>query len=225
MRLRRIHLIAIALVVLTVGLVLGVSFALDPGSKNDRNTDLVTPTLATSGVRSFAVSAEESRVEFVAAVRGMSLAGVFPVERGTITLEPVGDQLRVLASLEINVNGVETANPALAPLLRAAMDTGDYPIAFYVATSRGLVPVTEEEISFELEGELDVHNVARPHDMQVRAQLVGGDMWAVATSTLDLGEHGVEFPAILGSTVIELTARLQAYETAPTGDPVSAADD
>ncbi len=225
MRLRRIHLIAIALVVLTVGVVLGASLALDPGHRNDRSTDLMTPTLSASGVRSFAVAADESGVEFKAAVRGVALVGVFPVEQGTITLEPVGDQLRVLVSLEINVNGVETDSPALAPLLRAAMDTGDYPVAFYVATSRGLVPVTEEEVAFELEGELDVHNVTRPHDMQVRAQLVGGDMWAVATSTLDLGEHGVEFPAILGSTVIELTARLQAYEITPSGEPVSASGD
>ncbi|GAB4432757.1 MAG: hypothetical protein Kow00106_26220 [Anaerolineae bacterium] len=212
MRLRRIHLIAIALVAVTIAAVLGVSLALDPGSKNDRSTDLVTPTLAASGARRFAVAADESGVEFVAAVRGISLAGVFPVEKGTITLEPVGDQLRVLVSLEINVNGVETDNPALAPLLRAAMDTGDYPLAFYVATSRGMVPVTEEEVAFELEGDLEVHNVVRPHAMQVRAQLIGGDMWAVATSPLDLGEHGVQFPAILGSTAIELTARLQAYE-------------
>jgi len=215
MAVRRIHLIAVALVGVLVALVLGVSAALDPGNKNDRSTGLVTPTLAAGGARVFAVAADESRVEFTAAVRGMSLAGVFPVEKGTITLEPVGDQLRVLVSLEINVNGVETANPALAPLLRAAMDTGDYPIAFYVATSQGLVPVTEEEIAFALDGELDVHNVSRPHAMQVRAQLVGGDMWAVATSPLDLGEHGVEFPAILGSTAIELTARLQAYEVTP----------
>lgn len=216
MAVRRIHLIAVALVGALVALVLGVSAALDPGSKNDRSTDLVTPTLAASSVRRFAVAADESGVEFTAAVRGMSLAGVFPVEKGTITLEPVGDQLRVLVSLEINVNGVETDNPALAPLLRAAMDTGDYPIAFYAATSQGLVPVTEEEIAFALEGDLEVHNVVRPHAMQVRAQLVGGDMWAVATSPLDLGEHGVQFPAILGSTAIELTARLQAYEvTAP----------
>jgi len=215
MAVRRIHLIAVALVGVLVALVLGVSAALDPGNKNDRSTGLVTPTLATDGARVFAVAADESRVEFTAAVRGMSLAGVFPVEKGTITLEPVGDQLRVLVSLEINVNGVETANPALAPLLRAAMDTGDYPIAFYVAMSQGLVPVTEEEIDFALDGELDVHNVSRPHAMQVRAQLVGGDMWAVATSPLDLGEHGVEFPAILGSTAIELTARLQAYEVTP----------
>lgn len=216
MSVRRVYLIVLVLVGAVVALAVGISTALDPGSKNDRSTDLITPTLAASGARSFAVAAEESRVEFVAAVRGMSLAGVFPVEQGTITLEPVGDQLRVLVSLEINVNGVETANPALAPLLRAAMATGDYPLAFYVATSRELVPVTEEEVSFALEGELDVHNVTRPHSMQVRAQLIGGDMWAVATSPLDLSEHGVQFPAILGSTAIELTARLQAYEvTAP----------
>ena len=38
-------------------------------------------------------------------------------------------------------------------VLRAAMATGDYPIAFYVASSRDLVPVTEEEITFTLDGD------------------------------------------------------------------------
>ncbi|MGW8269739.1 MAG: hypothetical protein ACWGNS_04725, partial [Burkholderiales bacterium] len=33
--------------------------------------------------------------------------------------------------------------------------------------------------------------------MHVEAQAVGHDMWAVATSDLDLAAHEVEFPAIL----------------------------
>jgi hypothetical protein len=81
-----------------------------------------------------------------------------------------------------------------------------------VATSREPVPVTEEEIRFMLDGDLEVHNVTHEHSMSVNAQLVGKDMWAVATSDLDLGDHGVEFPAFVGSTVIQLTARLQMVE-------------
>jgi hypothetical protein len=57
--------------------------------------------------------------------------------------------------------------------------------------------------------------VTHEHSMAVRAQLVGRDMWAIATSDLDLSNHGVEFPALIGSTTIQLTARLQAYETTP----------
>lgn len=209
---RQIALIAAILLAAALLALLAAVTWLDPGSKNDRTTGLVTPTLAASGARVFAVAPDESRVEFTASVRGVPLAGVFPVERGTITLEPVGDALRVLVALEIDVDSVETANAAISQVLRAAMATGDYPIAFYAATSRELVPVTEEEIAFVLDGELDVHNVAHPHAMDVRAQLVGGDMWAVATSALDLADHGVEFPAIFGDTTIQLTARLQAYK-------------
>lgn len=209
---RQIALIAAILLAAALLALLAAMTWLDPGSKNDRTTGLVTPTLAASGARVFAVAPDESRVEFTASVRGVPLAGVFPVERGTITLEPVGDALRVLVALEIDVDSVETANAAISQVLRAAMATGDYPIAFYAATSRELVPVTEEEIAFVLDGELDVHNVAHPHAMDVRAQLVGGDMWAVATSALDLADHGVEFPAIFGDTTIQLTARLQAYK-------------
>jgi hypothetical protein len=96
------------------------------------------------------------------------------------------------------------------------MKTGDYPLAFYVAESSGLVPVTEEVITFMLEGDLDVHNVVQPHRMSVEAQAVGVEMWAIATSDLDLGLHGVEFPALIESSTIKLTARLWAYEG---GDP------
>ena len=194
----------------------GSGLWLDPGSKNDRTSDLITPTLTTAAaVRVFAVSPEESRVDFVAEVRGIALTGVFPVESGTITLEPVEDYLRVLVELNINVDGVDTGNPAIDRVLRGSMETGDYPVAFYVATSRDLVPVTDKEIMFVLDGDLEVHNVPHNHAMDVTAQLVGSDLWAIAISPLDLGEHGVTFPALIGSTAIDLTARLQAYETSP----------
>ncbi|NLX11581.1 MAG: YceI family protein [Chloroflexi bacterium] len=191
---------------------------LGPGTKDDRSTDLVTPTIAAPSARVFEVDPAQSQVDFVTQVRGLDLQGVFPVEAGTITLEPVGDELRALVRLEINVDDVSTGNPAVDQVLRTAMTTGDYPIAFYVASSEGLVPVTEQVITFTLDGALDVHNVPYDHNMSVEAQAVGAEIWAIAQSDLDLGNHGVEFPAIIGNNVIKLTARLQAYEgAAPTG--------
>ncbi len=221
--LRRIGIGLLLVIVIGAAALWAVSSLwLDPGSKNDRTSDLITPTLSTAAVRVFRVSPEESRVDFVATVRGLALSGVFPVESGTITLEPVGDQLRVVVELNIDVDGVTTANPAIDRVLRGSMETGDYPVAFYVATSRGFVPVTEEEIYFVLDGDLEVHNVPHAHNMDVTAQLVGGDMWAVATSPLDLGQHGVTFPSFIGSTAIDLTARLQAYDIALVGTPTPA---
>jgi polyisoprenoid-binding protein YceI len=195
---------------------------LDPGDKGDMSTGLVTPTIAADSARVFEVLAEESQVDFKVEMRGIKFDGVFPVQEGAITLEPVEGELRVIVRLNIAVDSVETGNPGLNQILRATMATGDYPVAFYVATSRALVPVTEEEIAFDLDGELDVHNVAAAHSMSVRAQLVGHDMRAIATSDLDLGNHGVEFPSIMGSTVIQLTARLQMTEVEslyPNGQP------
>jgi polyisoprenoid-binding protein YceI len=185
---------------------------LDPGDKGDTSTDLVTPTIAAASARVFAVLPEESQVDFTVEMRGITFDGVFPVQEGAITLEPVGDELRVIVRLNIDVDSVETGNPGLNQVLRAAMATGDYPLAFYVATSCELVPVTEKEIRFMLDGELEVHNVAYEHLMSVNAQLVDRNMWAIATSDLDLANHGVEFPAFVGSTVIELTARLKMVE-------------
>jgi polyisoprenoid-binding protein YceI len=200
------------LVVVLVGITFVTSWWLDPGDKDDRTTDLVTPTLAAQTARVFAVDAEASRVDFVAEVRGVQLKGVFPVEAGTITLEPVDQDLRVLVQLNIDVDHVDTGNAAVDQILRAAMATGDYPIAFYVATSQGLVPVTEEPVSFVLDGTLDVHNVEHAHTMTVDAQVVGPEMDAIARSDLDLANHGVEFPAIFGSTAITLEAHLSAHE-------------
>ena len=211
---RRSLIIAFLIAVLIVITAASVAFSqwLDPGNKGDTSTDLVTPTIAAANARVFDVVPAESQVDFTVEMRGLTFDGVFPVQEGSITLEPVGDQLRVIVQLDINVDAVETGNAGLNQILRATMATGDYPIAFYVATSHDLVPVTEEEIAFTLDGELDVHNVDAAQAMTVKAQLVDHDMWAVATSHLDLGQHGVEFPSFMGSAVIELTARLQMVE-------------
>jgi hypothetical protein len=200
-----------ALVMILAGVVVYAQ-VIDPGDKGDTSTGLVTPTLAAQAARTFDIQPDRSQVDFVTDVRGVPVEGVFPVKAGTITLEPEGGALRVHVYLEIDVDGVSTS-ALVTPVLRGAMKTGDYPVAFYVAESRGLVPVTEEEISFDLDGELDVHNVAAPHSMTVRAQLVGGALWAVATSDLDLAIHEVEFPAMIGNSTIQLTARLEAVES------------
>lgn len=212
----RTRMLALATVLILVGAIIIVwiisSVWLDPGDKNDVSTTLVTPTLETGNARVFDVVSDQSQVDFVVRVYGVALNGVFPVTEGTITLEPVGDELRVLVRLNIHVDAVETGNEQADALLRGVMETGDYPLAFYVATSRQLVPVTEEEIAFDLDGELEVHNVVADHAMSVTAQLVGTEMWAVAISDLDLSQHNVEIPALVGSPTIELTARLQALE-------------
>lgn len=212
----RIRAIALAVVLILAGVIIAVwlisSLWLDPGDKNDVSTTLVTPTLETDNARIFDVSSDESQVDFVVRVYGVELNGVFPVDEGSITLEPVGDELRVLVQLNIHVDAVETGNEQVDTLLRGVMETGDYPLSFYVATSRQLVPVTEEEIVFDLDGELEVHNVVADHAMAVTAQLVGAEMWAVAVSDLDLSQHGVEISSLVGSPTIELTARLQAFE-------------
>lgn len=210
--------LAFALITLAALAAGALILLLDKGDKQDTSTDLVTPTLNTSTQgdrppsRVFVVAPDESQVDFVALVRGIELDGVFPVQGGTITLEPVGDELRVHVYLEIDVDHADTGSALITRTLQAAMHTGDYPLSFYVAQSRDRVPVTEDPIAFVLDGDLEVNNVVNPHSMDVEAQLVGADMWAVATSDLDLGQHGIEFPALFGSTEITLTARLQSYE-------------
>jgi hypothetical protein len=208
--------LAAVVVILVAGvLIAGIivsTHLLDPGHKGDTSSDLATPVLATPKVREFDVIPDQSRVDFTTEVTGLgTVQGVFPVQGGTIRLEPVGSELRVHVYLEIDVDQVDSSN-LVKMALRAAMKTGDYPIAFYVAESRELVAVTEEEIQFTLDGTLEVHNVKHAHTMSVRAQLVGSDMWAIASSELDLANHDVKFPPPIETTSIMMAAHLQAVE-------------
>lgn len=209
---RRLLLVSAMLLLVLIAFTFFLYDQLDPGNKGDTTSDLVTPTFAADTALVFDVSPDESQVDFVTEVQGLELNGVFPVGGGTITLDPVGDELRVLVRLDILVDEVDTGSQPIDRVLRGAMKTGDYPIAFYVATSRDLVPVTEERITFDLDGTLEVNNTPYSHSMAVEAQLVAGNMWAIATSDLDLANHGVEFPALIDTSTIKLTARLQAYE-------------
>ncbi len=212
---RRAIWAVLGLLVLLTASVLVVLWAanlLDPGNKGDTTNQLVTPMPATNHALVFAVAPDESQVEFVTNVMGLKLTGVFPVQEGSITLVPVSaDDWRIQVRLDIHVDGVHTGNAQVDALLRGVMETGDYPLAFYVASSRDLVPVTHEVVQFVLDGNLQVHNVARPHAMDVTAQWTDGEIWAIAISDLDLADHDVQMPPLTGSSVIELTAQLQAY--------------
>lgn len=216
---RMVVRLTIALLLIVAGLIAAYVIFLGPGEQNT-DSDLATPTI-TAVSRVFEVSVEELQVDFTTQVNGVDVAGVFPVTGGRITLEPIGSELRVLVDLEINVDGVSTGSIPVDFALRTAMKTrgsGEtYPMSFYAATSASLVPVTEEEIYFELDGNLQLHDVVHNHPMSVDAQLVGHHMWAVARSDLDLANHGIELPPPIQSSTIKLTARLQAYETDSLG--------
>ncbi len=211
--------VALALLILALASVVAVVLVdlgdlLDPGDRRDTEPDVTPATLAPQALpaRAFTVDPAASRVDFTAQVAGVALNGVFPVQSGTITLEPVEEMLQVHVSLQIDVDGLETGNSVFDRALRGALDSGDYPLAFYVASSDGRVPVTEEPVAFMLTGDLQLHNVVQPHPMHVDAQLTGATLNAVAASTLDLADHGVELPALLGSPNIELSAVIGAHD-------------
>lgn len=219
---RRLAL-ALALVALASSLAVLMIVAghlLDVGDRRDTTSNVTPATLAPQSLppRVFEVDPAASKVDFTAQVAGVALDGVFPVRGGTITLEPVEQQLQVHVALEIDVDGLATGNAVFDRALRAALASGDYPLAFYVASSEGRVPVTEEPVSFTLTGDLQLHNVMQPHPMRVDAQLTGAHLNAVATSTLNLADHGVALPALLGSPQIELRAEIAAVEASATPD-------
>lgn len=204
-----------ALASVVAGLMILAGRLLDPGDRRDTTSNVTPATLAPQSPppRVFEVDPAASKVDFTAQVAGVALEGVFPVRGGTITLEPVEQQLQVHVALEIDVDGLATGNAVFDRALRAALESGDYPLAFYVAASDGRVPVTQERVVFMLTGDLQLHNVVQPHPMRVDAQVIGARLDAVATSTLNLEDHGVELPALLGSPAITLRAVIAAVET------------
>jgi len=204
----------VALASVVAGLMILAGRLLDPGDRRDTTSNVTPATLAPQSPppRVFEVDPAASKVDFTAQVAGVALEGVFPERGGTITLEPVEQQLQVHVALEIDVDGLATGNAVFDRALRAALESGDYPLAFYVAASDGRVPVTQERVVFMLTGDLQLHNVVQPHPMRVDAQVIGARLDAVATSTLDLEDHGVELPALLGSPAITLRAVIAAVE-------------
>lgn len=207
-------LLLLALASLAAVLMILAGRLLDTGDRRDTSSDVTPATVAPQSPppRVFKVDPAASKVDFTAQVAGVALKGVFPVRGGTITLEPVKQELQVHVALEIDVDGLATGNAVFDRALRAALASGDYPLAFYVASSDGRVPITEEPISFMLTGDLQLHNVVQPHPMRIDAQLAGAHLDAVATSMLNLSDHGVELPALLGSPQIELRAAITAVE-------------
>lgn len=209
--------VALGIAILFLATILAVWWAarlLDPGDKQDTTPDVTPATLApqSAPTREFVVDPSASRVGFVAQVAGVGLEGVFPVRGGTIILEPVAQELQVHVTFQIDVDGLSTSNTLFDRALRAALASGDYPLAFYVAASDGRVPVTEERISFGLTGDLELHNVVQPHPMDVSAQLSGATLEATTSSTLNLERHGVTLPSLLGSPAIDLRAVIVARE-------------
>jgi len=63
---------------------------------------------------------------FHGAGRGRGAGRCVPVRGGTITLEPVEQQLQVHVALEIDVDGLATGNAVFDRALRAALESGDF---------------------------------------------------------------------------------------------------
>src|SRR5690606_8567695 len=122
------------------------------------------------------------------------------------------DMLQVHVSFEIDVDGLSTSNALFDRALRAARASGDYPLAFYVAGSERLVPVTEARVALRLTGDLERHRGVRRPPLDESAPGACSALEALASSTPALARHGVELPALRGGPAIDLRAVIVAHE-------------
>ncbi len=159
-----------------------------------------------------------SRVAFTAQALGerLQVEGTYGILGGTVTLTPESDQLRIRAYLEIDTPSVTVGSPVIDEALRLGMETELYPVAIFDATSTELVPVTEEEVSFDLAGTLTLHGQTRPVFMTVGpATVIRNHLESDSQMTFNLGDFGITLPEAVVSGTIALNVHLSADLTPP----------
>jgi polyisoprenoid-binding protein YceI len=161
---------------------------------------------------------DESTIGFSAQALGGSLTvqGTYDVTGGQVTLTPEADQLRVHAYLLIDTASVTVGNAVIDEALRLGMDTANYPIATFDARSTTLVPITEEEVEFILEGTLRLHGETQPVTMTIGpATVIDNHMIGHAQMGIDLADFEISLPEAVVNSAIQLDVLLIADITPP----------
>ncbi len=159
-----------------------------------------------------------SRVGFTAQALGerVQVEGTYGIQGGSVTLTPEDDQLRIRAYLEIDTPSVTVGSAVIDEALRLGMETDAYPVAIFDATSIELVPVTEEEVFFTLDGTLTLHGQTRPVRMSVGpATVIRNHLESASQMTFNLTDFGISLPEAVVSGTIALDVHLSADLTPP----------
>lgn len=217
MRVSLRRLAALTGLILLLGLLLAVVLLLViHGSRGP--TARPTPLPTEPSITTLHVYPAESQVGFTAKALGGSLEveGSYAILGGYVTLTPEDGQLRIRAYLDIDTPSITVHNAVLDEVLRLGMEADAYPVAIFDATSTTLVPVTEEEVAFTLEGTLTLHGQTRPVTMTVDpATVIDNHLRSASRMTLDLAAYGISLPEAMVDSTIELDVHLVADETPP----------
>jgi polyisoprenoid-binding protein YceI len=142
--------------------------------------------------------------------------GTYGIQGGSVTLTPEDGQLRIRAYLEIDTPSVTVGSAVIDEALRLGMETDAYPVAIFDATSTELVPVTEEEVFFTLDGTLTLHGQTRPVRMSVGpATVIRNHLESASQMTFNLTDFGISLPEAVVSATIALDVHLSAALTPP----------
>ena len=176
-----------------------------------------TPTPITAATL-LTVWPAESAVAFTASALGgnLTIHGSYGVDSGRVTLQPEADALRVHAYLLIDTPSVTAGSAVIDEALKLGMETTVYPIATFDAVSTTLVPVTEESVTFTLEGTLTLHGQTQPVTMAVNpATVIDNHMEASARMQIDLADFGISLPGAVVDSEITLDVLLIADVDSP----------
>lgn len=121
--------------------------------------------------------------------------GRTPQVVGTVTIE--GETVTT-ALIEANVAAITTNDSRRDNRVRAALDVEGFPSATFELTSPielGAEAVTGEPVAAKASGDLTVHGVTQPVEVDLQAQLVEDTIVVVGAMDVSFGDFGVSVPS------------------------------
>lgn len=134
---------------------------------------------------------------------------------GAIELEADGRVVREASRFEVDLSALQSDSDRRDNFIRRrTLETETYPMAVFVPTEvRGLpwpVP-TDDELEFEVVGEMTIRDVTRPITWQVTASADGGAFIGTARTRFTFGTFDLEIPRVASVLSIRDDIRLE-YE-------------
>ncbi len=102
------------------------------------------------------------------------------------------------ASFEVDLTTITTETSMRDDKVQSALDTSEFPTATFALTDPVELDATAETgapIAVTVAGELTIHGVTQPVEVEVEAQLVDATIVLVATTDISFADFGVEVPS------------------------------
>jgi polyisoprenoid-binding protein YceI len=156
---------------------------------------------------------QESELAFVMNTAIGEIDGTFDITGERVELIPVevGDGWRMVAYLTIDGKSAETGQPVMNQLIVEAFAGRKYTGVFR-GVSKEIIESLQGKQQVTLDGNLELKGNIRSFSIPVEFEVNDGKLDAVARTTLDVAEFGVELPPAVQSSVMDVEIRVTATQ-------------